>query len=198
MRKTKEILRLKHELRLTNRQIAASLNLSHTCIGEHLQQAKRANIGWPLPADLDDEQLWQRLQAAKPKPSEPKRYLPPMEKVHRELQRKGVTLELLWEEYRRDHPDGYAYTQFWEYYRRFCSQLEPVLRQRHPPGERMFVDWAGLTMSLIDPVTGQSRPAYLFVAALGASNYTYTRRLRTPSCRLGSTLTFTRGNSLVA
>ena len=174
MHKTKEILRLKYELGLTNRQIAASLNLSHTCVDQHLHQAQQAGIGWPLPADLDDAQLRQRLRATEPLPPEPKRYLPPMVEVHRELQRKGVTLQLVWEEYRRVHPDGYAYTQFWEYYRRFCSQLEPALRQHHPAGERMFVDWAGLTIPLVNPQTGQSRPAYLFVAALGASNYTYT------------------------
>ena len=174
MHKTKEILRLKYELGLTNRQIAASLNLSHTCVDQHLHQAQQAGIGWPLPADLDDAQLRQRLRPTEPLPPEPKRYLPPMVEVHRELQRKGVTLQLVWEEYRRVHPDGYAYTQFWEYYRRFCSQLEPALRQHHPAGERMFVDWAGMTIPLVDPQTGQSRPAYLFVAALGASNYTYT------------------------
>lgn len=174
MRKTKEILRLKHELGLTNRQIAASLHLSHTCVGHHLHQAAQAGIGWPIPAPLDDEQLRQRLRAAEETPPPPKRYLPPMAEIHQELQRKGVTLQLVWEEYRRAHPDGYAYTQFWEHYRHFCDQLEPVLRQRHPAGERMFVDWAGMTIPLVDPQTGQTRPAYLFVAALGASNYTFT------------------------
>ena len=179
MRKTKEILRLKHELGLTNRQIAASLNLSHTCVGIHLQQASQAGIGWPIPADLDEEQLRQRLRAVEKTPPPPKRYLPPMEEIHRELQRKGVTLQLVWEEYRRVHPDGYAYTQFWEHYRRFCDQLEPVMRQPHRAGERMFVDWAGMTIPLVDPQTGQSRPAYLFVAVLGASNYTYTEAFET-------------------
>jgi len=172
MRKTKEILRLKHELGLTNRQIAASLNLSHTCVGQHLRQARQAGIGWPFAADLNENRFRQLLRtAASPPP--PKRSLPPMEQVHRELQRKGVTLHLIWEEYHRAHPDGYAYTQFWEYYRRFCSQLEPALRQPHPAGERMFVDWAGMTIPLWDAKTGQSRPAHLFVAVLGASNYTF-------------------------
>jgi len=172
MRKTKEILRLKHEVGLTNRQIAASLNLSHTCVGHYLAQARQAGIGWPFPADLDEDRLRQLLRAAE-SPPPPKRCLPPMEEVHRELQRKGVTLQLVWEEYRRAHPEGYAYTQFWEYYRRFCSQLEPTLRQPHPPGERMFVDWAGMTIPLWDTTTGQSRPVYLFVAVLGASNYSF-------------------------
>ena len=79
MRKTKEILRLKYELGLTNRQIAASLNLSHTCVGQHLAQARQAGVAWPIPSDLDDEQLRQRLQAVEKTPPPPKRYLPPME-----------------------------------------------------------------------------------------------------------------------
>jgi transposase len=137
-----------------------------------LAQAQQAGIGWPVPADLDEDQFRQRLRAAEA-PAPPQRYLPPMAEVHRELQRKGVTLRLVWEEYHRAHPAGYAYTQFWEYYRRFCSQLEPALRQPHPAGERLFVDWAGMTIPLWDAHTGQSRPAYLFVAVLGASNYTF-------------------------
>lgn len=173
MRKTKEILRLKHELGLTNRQIASSLHLSHVCVGNYLRRARQAGIGWPLPDDLDEDQLRQLLLAAEKPPSEPKRYLPSMAEVHRELRRKGVTLQLLWEEYHRDHPDGYAYTQFCEYYRRFRAQIDPALRQPHPAGERMFVDWAGMTIPVFDPQTGQSRPAHLFVAVLGASNYTY-------------------------
>jgi transposase len=113
MRKTKEILRLKHELGLTNRQIASSLHLSHVCVGNYLRRARQAGLGWPLPEPLDENQLRQLLLAAEKTPPEPKRYLPPMEEIHQELQRKGVTLQLVWEEYRRAHPDGYAYTQFW-------------------------------------------------------------------------------------
>ncbi len=174
MRKTKEILRLKHELGLTNRQIASSLHLSHTCVDAYLRRARQAGIGWPIPEHFDEDQLRQLLLAAQKPPPESKRYLPPMDEVHRELRRKGVTLQLIWEEYHRTHPDGYGHTQFWEYYRRFCAQLDPALRQAHPAGERMFVDWAGLTIPLVDPQTGQSRPAHLFVAVLGASNYTFT------------------------
>lgn len=176
MRKTKEILRLKYELGLTHRQIAASLNLSHTCVGQYLAQAQQAGIGWPFPADLDEDRFRQLLRPAE-SPPPAKRYLPPMADVHRELQRKGVTLQLVWEEYRRAHPEGYAYTQFWEYYRRFCSQLAPALRQPHPAGERMFVDWAGLTIPVWDAQTGQSHPVHLFVAVLGASNYTFATAL---------------------
>ena len=113
MRKTKEILRLKHELGLTNRQIASSLHLSHVCVGNYLRRARQAGIGWPLPDALDEDQLRQLLLATGRPPAESRRYLPPMAEVHRELRRKGVTLQLLWEEYHRTHPEGYAYTQFW-------------------------------------------------------------------------------------
>ena len=173
MRKTKEILRLKHELGLSNRQIAASVHLSHVCVANYLQRASQAGLTWPLPDSITEDQLRDLLFASEKPATEAKRSLPSMAELHRQLRRKGLTLQLLWEEYRRDHPDGYAYTQFCEYYKRFRSQLEPALRQEYKAGERLFVDWAGLTIPLTDPQTGQPRPAYLFVAVLGASNYTY-------------------------
>ncbi len=173
MRKTREILRLKYELGLSNRQIAASLHLSHTCVANYLQQAREAGLSWPLAEDISEDRLRDLLFASETPPSEAQRRLPPMQELHQQLRRKGVTLQLLWEEYRRDHPDGYAYTQFCEYYKRFRSQLEPSLRQEYKAGERMFVDWAGLTIPWIDAASTQPRPAYLFVAVLGASNYTF-------------------------
>ena len=93
--------------------------------------------------------------------------------VHRELRRKGVTLALLWEEYRAVHPDGYGYSRFCELYTRWEGRLSPVMRQRHPAGERLFVDYAGMTIDVVCPETGEVRSAQLFVAALGASTYTY-------------------------
>lgn len=173
MRKTREILRLKYELGLSNRQIAAGLHLSHTCVGNYLQQAREAGLTWPLADDIQEDQLRDLLFASETPPTDAQRSLPPMQELHQQLRRKGVTLQLLWEEYRRDHPDGCAYTQFCEYYKRFRSQLEPSLRQEYRAGERMFVDWAGLTVPLIDPQSAQTRPASLFVAVLGASNYTF-------------------------
>lgn len=173
MHKTKEILRLKHEAGLSNRQIAASLHLSHVCVANYLERAAQAGLTWPLPDSLDQSSLRHLLFASKAPPAEAARPLPLMHEVHAQLQRKGVTLLLIWEEHRREHPNGYSYTQFCEYYKRFCSQLEPSLRQHHKAGERMFVDWAGPTLSLVDPQTGQTREVFLFVAVLGASNYTY-------------------------
>jgi transposase len=173
MRKTREILRLKHELGLSNRQIAASLHLSHVCVANYLERASQAGLTWPLPDAITEDQLRELLFASARQPTDAPRHLPPMEQLHQQLRRKGVTLQLLWEEYRRDHPDGYAYTQFCEYYNRFRSQLEPALRQEYKAGERMFVDWAGLTIPLFSPTSTETRPAHLFVAVLGASNYSF-------------------------
>src|SRR6185312_11954375 len=93
--------------------------------------------------------------------------------VHRELRRPGVTLQLLWEEHRAAHPDGYGYSRFCEHYRAWEARLSPTMRQSHVAGERMFVDYAGTTLAVIDAATGEVRTAQLFVAVLGASNYTY-------------------------
>ena len=172
MRKAKEILRLKYELGLKNRQIGASLHLSHVSVGKYLQRASAAGLHWPLAPEMDDRRLEELLQAAE-RPPEPARPLPSMAAVHQELRRPGVTLQLLWEEYRREHPDGYAYTQFCEHYKRFRGQLEPSLRQSYRAGEKLFVDWAGPTILLVDPQTGQIRQVSLFVAVLGASDYIY-------------------------
>lgn len=173
MRKAREILRLKHELGLSNRKIAASLHLSHVCVANYLERAQQAGLTWPLPEQITEDQLRDLLFASATPPTEAKRPLPPQEELHRQLRRKGVTLQLLWEEYRREHPAGYGYTQFCEYYKRFRSQVEPALRQEYKAGERMFVDWAGLTIPIHDAQTGQTWPAQLFVAVLGASNYTF-------------------------
>ena len=173
MRKAKEILRLKFELGLTNRQIGASLHLSHVSVGKYLQRARAAGIHWPLAPEIDDRGLGELLQAAQRPPEAAARPLPSMAEVHQELRRPGVTLQLLWEEYRREHPDGYAYTQFCEHYKRFRGQLEPSLRQTYRAGEKLFVDWAGQTIPLVDPQTGQIRQVSLFVAVLGASDYIF-------------------------
>lgn len=177
MRKTRDILRLKHELGLGVRQIARSLRISHGTVVNYLQRAAAAGVTWPLPDAIDDAQLQQLLFSAQKPPEHATRALPDMAELHKELRgkrrRKGVTRQLLWEEYRAAHPDGYAYTQFCEYYKRFESGLEPALRQPYQAGEKLFVDWAGETLAVVNPATGVVRQVYLFVAALGASNYTY-------------------------
>lgn len=177
MRKARDILRLKHETGLGVRQIARSLRISHGTVVNYLGRAAAAGIGWPLPEGIDDGQLQQLLFASQKPAEEARRALPDMAELHKELRgkghRKGTTRQLLWEEYRAAHPDGYGYTQFCEYYKRFESALEPALRQPYKAGEKLFVDWAGETIPVVEPATGTVRQVTLFVAALGASNYTY-------------------------
>lgn len=177
MRKAREILRLSYESGLGVREVARSLRVSHGTVVNYLRRAKAAGVGWPLTGEIDDEQLRQCLFASQKPPEAARRALPDMAAIHKELRdarrRKGVTRQLLWEEYRTACPDGYGYTQFCEYYKRYESGIEPALRQPYKAGEKLFVDWAGETVRVVNPADGTARPAYVFVAALGASNYTY-------------------------
>ena len=171
MRKIRDVLRLS-AAGMSKRQIGASLGMSATAAGDCVRRAQRAGLGWPLPEDLTDEALELRLYppavAAKDRRPQPNWAL-----VHRELRRPGVTLQLLWEEHRAVHPNGYGYSRFCELYRAWEARLSPTMRQSHIAGERLFVDYAGTTLDLIDPSTGETRTAQLFVAVLGASNYIY-------------------------
>ena len=173
MRKLKEILRLKHQAGLTDRQIGRSCSLSHTTVSTYLQRAAQAGVSWPLSEEMEEEQLQALLGDSSGRPSSPSRPLPDMAYVHQELKRKGVTRQLLWEEYRFQHPDGYGYTQFCEYYSRWKSKLAPVLRQRYIAGEKTLVDWAGMTIPWLNAAEQQDEEAFLFIAVLGASNYTF-------------------------
>ena len=173
MRQIKEILRLKHQAGLSHRQIARSCGLSHTAVSNYLERAHQAGLGWPLPDELDEVQLHGLLFGTAPAASAPARPLPDLEYVHQELKRTGVTLHLLWEEYRAAHPDGYGYTQFCHYYARWKQTLEVTLRQPYKGGEKTFLDWAGPSIDWIDSATGQLQGASLFIAVLGASNYTF-------------------------
>ena len=173
MRKVREILRLRHEAGLSVREIARSLGISVGVVQNYLTSTHKAGLTWPLPEGVDEERLQALLLVTPSAARAVGRVLPEMAYLHSELKRKGVTLQLLWEEYRRDHPECYSYPQFCRYYREWAKKLEPTIRQAYRAGEKLFVDWAGPTIPVHDPVTGQVRPASLFVAALGASNYTY-------------------------
>ena len=175
MRKIKEILRLRYELRLGQRQIAASCSIGQATVADYLKRATAAGLSWPLPADCDDRQLAAALFGSQPDPQpEPPRDLPDFADLHQQLQRhRHLTLQLAWEEYRQQHPDGYRYSYFCELYQQWRRKQDVVLRQQHKAGEKMFVDWAGATIPIHDRHNGQARPASLFVAVVGASSYTY-------------------------
>jgi transposase len=177
MRKTREVLRLHFDLKLGQRQIARSANISQSTVHDYLERFTAAGLSWPLPAEMSEAQLETALfPAALGQGREPEsdRPLPDFAHLHEELQQhKHTTRQLLWEDYRATHPEGYGYSQFCQLYRRWKQERDLVLRQEHRPGEKLFVDWAGATMPIHDPQTGTVHQASLFVAVLGASNYTY-------------------------
>lgn len=172
MRKIRDVLRLS-AAGMSKRQIAASLGLSATAAGECIRRARRAGVGWPLPEGLTDETLEVRLYPPPMVAAKHRRPQPDWAAVHCELRRPGVTLQLLWEEHRAVHPGGYGYSRYCELYRAWEARLSPTMRQSHVAGERLFVDYAGTTLEVIDAATGEAMTAQLFVAVLGASSYTY-------------------------
>ncbi|HSR11388.1 MAG TPA: IS21 family transposase [Thermodesulfobacteriota bacterium] len=173
MRKTKEVLRLHFENHLSARQIAASCSIARSTVSEYLRRAQRAGVRWPLPPDMDDAALDHRLFPPLVPVAPEQRQMPPMEILHRELKKKGVTLQLLWLEYKQQTPEGYQYSQFCELYRKWRKKLDVCLRQEYRAGEKLFVDFAGLTVPIHDAATGDVSQAQIFVAILGASDYTY-------------------------
>lgn len=173
MRKIREVLRLSLHDGLSQRQIGRSLGVPPTTAAEYLMRAKTAQLSWPLPEGLNDDALEALLFPAV-RPLVGARPMPDWARVHLELRRKHVTLMLLWEEHRELHPDGYAYTQFCEYYRRFAKRVDVVMRFSHKAGERMFVDYAGSTIPLWDETRSRVvNQAEVFVSVLGASSLIY-------------------------
>jgi transposase len=177
MRTTREILRLKWACGRSNRQIAQSCGIARSTVAECLRRATGAGLTWPLPPSLDDGTLEGRLYRP-PGPSAAARPLPDWAEVHRELRRPHVTLQLLWHEYKAAQPTGLQYSQFCVRYRQWARTLDVCLRQEHRAGEKLFVDYAGQALWLTDPQTGARTPLALFVAVLGASNYTYAEATR--------------------
>jgi len=168
MRKIKDVLRLKLDAGLSHRQIAAALGISKGVVTKYIGLAAAAGVDWAAVQGADEASLERRLLVA---PERLRDYVQPdYGRLHQELRRKGMTLMLLWEEHRADYADcqTYAYPQFCENYRRFAKQLKRSMRQIHRAGEKLFIDYAGPTIALTD-----GSRAHIFVAALGASSYTY-------------------------
>jgi transposase len=173
MNKLKEILRLKYGAGLKHRQIAASLNISPSVVSTYSNRAAQLGITqWPLPEPWNDKTLQQAFYQTQVKPK--KRSLPDWSVVHQELKRKDVTLQLLWEEYAERNPAGfYSYNHYCRLYRDWLVVQKPSMRMSHKAGEKLFVDYCGPTVDIIDPENGEVRNAQVFVAVMGASNYTY-------------------------
>jgi transposase len=183
MRKIREVLRLRLDQGLPQRAVAQSLGLSQGAVHGYVARARRAGVSWPLPEGLDDSQLEALLYPPPPAVATDQRPVPDWAEVHRELRRPNMTLALLWEEYRggTGARDGFGYSWFCDLYREWIGRLKPTLRQMHTAGERVFVDFAGHTMEVIDGTTGEIHRAEVFVGVLGASSYVFAQATWTQS-----------------
>ena len=173
MRKIRDVLRYRHGTELSLEAIARALNLSKGVVAKYVRLCETAGLSWPLPDELDDGALERRLYR-QPESRASAFATPDYAQIHQELKKKGLTLTLLWEEYReRAGEKSYQYTAFCTHYRHWVGALKRSMRQIHRGGEKLFADYAGPTMPIIDADTGEVRPASIFVAVLGASSYTF-------------------------
>ena len=181
MRHIRYLIRLHHE-GVGAREIGRTLGLARSTVQDNLARVRAAGLAWPLPPELTDEFLEQRLFARTGvKAGARRRAEPDWPALAREMKRPGVTLTILWEEYRQAQPDGYGYSRFCDLYREFERRLSPVMRQHHVAGDKVFVDYSGKKVPIIDPQTGVVREAEIFVGVLGASSYTYAEATWTQS-----------------
>jgi len=180
MRLIKDVLRLKFESDLSLRQIARSLNIGLGTVSLHLNRAKAAELSWPLPVDMDDSALERALFPNQLAPVRSGLVEPDYAVIHKELKRKGVTKQLLWEEYKQAQGEqGYQYSQYCQRYRDWVLTLKRSMRQIHKAGEKLFIDYCGPTIPIVNPSTGEVCNAQIFVATWGTSNYTFAEATRT-------------------
>ena len=172
MRQIRETLRLHLQAGLSYSEVGRTLKISKSVVGKYVSLARAAGVDWAMVQTLTDDELDARLYLpALPRSSH--QLAPDFALVHQELKRAGVTLQLLWEEYAKDNPLAYKYTSFCVKYREWAMGLKRSMRQTHVAGEKLFIDYAGQTVAIIDAATGEITRAQIFVATLGASNYTY-------------------------
>ncbi len=172
MRQIRETLRLHLQAGLSYSEVGRSLKISKSTAGNYGSLARVAGVDWAVAQTLTDEELEARLFLPS-LPRNSRQLVPDFAGVHQELKRAGVTLQLLWEEYAKDNLLAYKYTSFCVKYRQWAMGLKRSMRQTHIAGEKLFIDYAGQTVPIIDAITGEITRAQIFVAAFGASNYTY-------------------------
>ena len=175
MRQVREVLRLKFVGGVPIREIARRIGVAASTVRVTLKRFQTTSLSWPLPEELTDVALEARLfPDAGTKQGRRRQVEPDWGSIHRELKRKHVTLSILWDEYIERHPQGYRYSRFCELYRIWEAKLSVTMRQTHVGGDKLFVDYAGDTVPVIvDRLTGEVRQAQIFVAVMGASNFTY-------------------------
>ena len=174
MRKIRDALRLTHAMGMSRRLVGEATGIGKTAVGEYVRRAAAAGLSWPIPDEIDDAELERRLFPPADTASCAARIEPDWSHIHAELKGRGVTLALLWQEYRAEHAQGYAYSWFCERHSDWRKRISATMRQTHLAGERLFVDYAGDTVPVIvDRLTGEVRQAQIFVAVMGASSFTY-------------------------
>jgi transposase len=182
MRKIRDVLRLRFAGGLSIRQIKASTKVSVGAIQKLLTKAEEEGLSWPLPPELDDAQLARVFYPEADTGVSTRHQMPDWPTIHQELKRQGVTKQLLWEEYAEQYPNRcYSYSQFCDRYANWQGRQKRSMRQTHKAGEKCFVDYAGQTVPIVSATTGELREAQIFVAVLGASNYTYAEASRSQS-----------------
>jgi transposase len=175
----REVLRLKLDCGLSDRQIAQTAGIARSTIGEYVRRFRESGLVWPLSAALQDRDLETCLFPPPPAIPSERRPVPDWPAVHAEMRLKGVTLFLLWQEYKATNPDGFQYSWFCDSYQDWRSRRDLAMRQTHRAGEKVFVDFCGQTVPVTDPRTGEIRQVQIFVAVLGASSYTYAEAVET-------------------
>ena len=174
MRKIREVLRLRFAAQLTIRKISTSTKISVGGIQKLLNKVNNLSLSWPLPDGLGDSQLAQMFYPRADTRSSSRFEIPDWAEVHRELKPKGMTKSLLWQEYTQQYPNRcYSYSQYCDRYLHWLKKQKRSMRQQHKAGEKLFVDYAGKTMPIVWHATGEVRFAEIFVAVMGASNYTF-------------------------
>ena len=174
MRKITDILRLRYDTGLSLRGIAQALNIGYGTVADYLKRADNAGLTWPIPADMAERDLGRLLFPTQSVTGQRRFIEPDFPAIYQELKLKTVTKQLLWQEYRQRYPDeGYSYAQFCHRYQKWLGCQQRSMRQIHRAGEKLFIDYCGPTMTVVNPDTGEIRTAQIFVAVLGASNYTF-------------------------
>ena len=176
MKQVRDVLQLHSVMNLSLRRIEGATRVAKSTISDYIKRFKNSGLNIEQINVLDDDALRMQLFPEHSSVVVSRRAMPDMNYLHKEMKlrkKTKVTLHLLWEEYKRDNPDGYEYTQFRLYYARFKQTLNPSMRQTHLAGEKVFVDYSGLTIPIHNQRTGEVEKAQILVAVLGASGYTF-------------------------
>ncbi len=180
MKKIKDILKLKYITDISYRQISRAANVPRSTVMDYCKRFEITTYDIDTFLSKDEDDIYEILFPEKKLPRTClDRPLPDVEYIHKEIATKGVTFELLWQEYKEQHPNGYGCSQFKEHYYKYKKKLNPSMRQTYIPGEKLFIDYSGLTVPIVDSKTGEISKAQIFVAVLGASGYTFVHA--TPS-----------------